>query len=68
MKFKVNIETSSITDISVYQMFETNELVEEFMLLGNVYVAKKIYLYNPSCAVLRRHPSPKEKEVKTYIN
>jgi len=63
MKFNVNAETNTIIDISIYQTYETNSLVEEFMLLGNVYVAKKIYNYNPSCAVLRRHPPPKLKEV-----
>ena len=52
----------------MYQSYDTNELVEEFMLLANVYVAEKIYNHYPSCAVLRRHPSPKEKEVMDTIN
>jgi len=33
-------------------------MVEEFMLLANVSVAKKIYDEFSQCAVLRRHPSP----------
>lgn len=33
-------------------------MVEEFMLLANISVAKKIYEHFPEFAVLRRHPSP----------
>jgi exosome complex exonuclease DIS3/RRP44 len=68
MKFVVDFETNSINDISMYQTFETNSLVEEFMLLANVWVADKIFQSYPSCAVLRRHPPPKEKEIKTLQN
>jgi exosome complex exonuclease DIS3/RRP44 len=64
MKFNVDFETNTINDISMYQTYETNSLVEEFMLLANVWVADKIYNSYPSCAVLRRHPPPKEKELK----
>lgn len=68
MKFNVDFETNSINDISMYQSYETNQLVEEFMLLANVYVAQKIYNSYPSCAVLRRHPLPKEKELANLAN
>ena len=37
---------------------ETNSLVEEFMLLANISVAKKIFQHFPEFSVLRRHPSP----------
>ena len=37
---------------------ETNSLVEEFMLLANISVAKKIFQHFPEFAVLRRHPPP----------
>ncbi|KAJ8302790.1 hypothetical protein KUTeg_019186 [Tegillarca granosa] len=37
---------------------ETNSMVEEFMLLANVYTAKKTLEEFPDCAMLRRHPSP----------
>lgn len=33
-------------------------MVEEFMLLANISVAKKILEEFPECAVLRRHPEP----------
>ncbi len=68
MKFTVDFQTNNINDISIYQTYDTNELVEEYMLLANVYVAEKIYNHYPSCAVLRRHPPPKEKEVKIRLN
>jgi exosome complex exonuclease DIS3/RRP44 len=68
MKFDVNFETNTINDITMYKTFETNSLVEEFMLLANVYVADKIYKSYPSCAVLRRHPLPKEKELNDLRN
>ena len=67
MKFNLNQETNTITDISMYKTFETNSLVEECMLLANVWVAKKIYESYPSCAILRRHPPPKEKELNNFI-
>ena len=62
MKFNLDNETNTITDISEYKTYQTNSLVEECMLLANVWVAKKIYESFPSCAILRRHPPPKEKE------
>jgi len=40
-------------------MFETNSMIEEFMLLANVSVGKKILSSFPSVAVLRNHPPPK---------
>lgn len=37
---------------------ETNSMVEEFMLLANIYTARKIFEEFPQFAVLRRHPAP----------
>jgi len=39
---------------------ETNSMVEEFMLLANIYTAEKTHTEFPHCAVLRRHPRPPE--------
>ncbi|KAI5177770.1 exosome complex exonuclease DIS3/RRP44, partial [Pancytospora epiphaga] len=36
----------------------TYYLVEEFMLLANVYIAKFIYKHNPDYSLLRKHPLP----------
>ena len=33
-------------------------MVEEFMLLANVYTARRALEEFPNCAVLRRHPAP----------
>lgn len=37
----------------MYQLRETNSMVEEFMLLANISVAKKIYQHFPSFTLLR---------------
>lgn len=44
--------------MEVKKLRETNSMVEEFMLLANISVAKKILEEFPECAVLRRHPEP----------
>ncbi len=37
----------------MYETKESNSLVEEFMLLANISVAKKIYEVFPNYAILR---------------
>jgi exosome complex exonuclease DIS3/RRP44 len=39
-------------------------MIEEFMLLGNIAVAEKIAFNYPTFAIMRRHPRPKDKEIK----
>lgn len=51
-------ETHDPIDVEVKKLFETNSMVEEFMLLANISVAGKILQEFPECAMLRRHPSP----------
>ena len=46
---------------------DTNSLVEEFMLLANISVAKKLYEHFPQHAVLRKHPVPSESMFETLI-
>ncbi|KAH3767392.1 exosome complex exonuclease RRP44A [Pelomyxa schiedti] len=48
-------------DIELYQLKDTNSMVEEFMLLANVEVAKYTYKHFPHYALLRRHPTPNPK-------
>jgi len=43
VKITLAEETNSATDVRMYQMVETNYLIEEFMLLSNIAVAVKIY-------------------------
>ena len=45
-------------DMELYQHFDTNMMVEEWMLAANVAVAQKTYEHFPSYAVLRNHPAP----------
>ncbi|GJJ08443.1 hypothetical protein Clacol_002659 [Clathrus columnatus] len=53
-------ESSDPIDVEQKEMKETNSLVEEFMLLANISVAKKIQEVFPLTSVLRRHlPPPK---------
>ena len=51
-------ETADPVDVQLKQVFETNSMVEEFMLAANISVAEKIFEEFPECAMLRRHPSP----------
>lgn len=46
-------ESSDPVDVEQKAMFETNQLVEEFMLLANISVAQRIYDQFPQTAVLR---------------
>lgn len=46
-------ETSGPVDVEQKQQMETNKLVEEFMLLANISVAKRIFESFPQTAVLR---------------
>jgi hypothetical protein len=63
-ELKIHLDTNEGApepiDVEQKQQLETNSLVEEFMLLANISVAKKIQEAYPQTAVLRRHlPPPK---------
>lgn len=58
IRFQMDSETHDPIDVQTKELKETNSMVEEFMLLANITVAKKIYEVFPHCACLRRHPSP----------
>ncbi|KAL4471595.1 hypothetical protein ABPG74_008488 [Tetrahymena malaccensis] len=64
VKFTFDDETHNPVDVQFYQMYETNSLIEEFMLLGNVAVAEKIVSHFPSISILRQHSQPKPKQIK----
>ncbi|MCO5565852.1 hypothetical protein L7F22_019527 [Adiantum nelumboides] len=51
-------ESSAPIDVEQKEMRETNSLVEEFMLLANIAVARHIQQSFPQTAVLRRHMPP----------
>ncbi|CAH0546129.1 unnamed protein product [Brassicogethes aeneus] len=58
VKIRMDSETMEPLDVEIKKMFETNSMVEEFMLLANISVAQKILEDFPDCAMLRRHPTP----------
>lgn len=58
VKVHMDSETSDPNEVEVKRLLATNSLVEEFMLLGNISVARKIYDSFPQTAMLRRHASP----------
>jgi len=51
-------ESSDPIDVEQKEMRETNSLLEEFMSLANISVARKIEETFPQTAVLRRHLPP----------
>jgi exoribonuclease R len=57
-RFTVDSETADPIDVEPKKFFETNSMVEEFMLAANISAAKRIYEDFPDCAMLRRHPAP----------
>lgn len=58
VKVHMDSETSDPNDVEIKKLLDTNSLVEEFMLLANISVARKIYEAFPQTAMLRRHASP----------
>ena len=58
VKFVLDSESLNPTDVQAYTLYEANALVEEFMLLAHVTVAKKILRHYPTLSILRRHPAP----------
>jgi exosome complex exonuclease DIS3/RRP44 len=47
---------------------ESNSMVEEFMLLANITVSKKILRHFPSLAVLRRHQPPSAQQFAPLVS
>jgi exosome complex exonuclease DIS3/RRP44 len=58
-------ETAGPIDVEQKEQRETNSLVEEFMLLANISVAKRCYEAFPQTAVLRRHLPPPRTNFET---
>ncbi|KAF9439277.1 hypothetical protein BGZ76_006006 [Entomortierella beljakovae] len=56
------------TGVFVYDIKDSNKLIEEFMLLANMSVAKKISEHFPEQALLRRHEEPLEKRMLDFIS
>nr|CAG4642432.1 EOG090X047D [Evadne anonyx] len=58
LTFNMDWKTRTPIGFRVYELKESNRLIEEFMLLANTRVAQKIYSVFPDIAVLRCHPPP----------
>lgn len=61
VRFSMEQDDQSL-DVEMKEMNDANILVEEFMLLANISVAKQIYQSFPQLAVLRRHPHPSSRQ------
>ena len=62
-----NNKNADKNDDEVCVISETNSMVEEFMLLANIYTAEKTRIEFPHSAVLRRHPTPPESNFHPLI-
>ncbi|KAF8940521.1 hypothetical protein EDD21DRAFT_380965 [Dissophora ornata] len=58
VRFNLERDTQDPVDVEMKELKETNALVEEFMLLANISVARKIFEKFPDSAMLRCHPTP----------
>ncbi|KAI9018441.1 hypothetical protein DFJ74DRAFT_699635 [Hyaloraphidium curvatum] len=58
VRFQLENESQDPLDVELKELKETNALVEEFMLLANISVAKQIFQHFPDSSLLRRHPAP----------
>jgi VacB/RNase II family 3'-5' exoribonuclease len=56
-------ELGNPTKVETYKMYETNRMVEEYMLLANYLVAMRLIQSASDIAVLRCHPPPDERQM-----
>lgn len=68
VKFVLDTETQNPLDVQMYALRDTNALVEEFMLLANITVAKKIVRHFPTFSMLRRHPAPSKRQFDLLVS
>jgi exosome complex exonuclease DIS3/RRP44 len=68
VRVETDSETSDPMDVKTKQLLDTNQLVEEFMLLANISVAGKNYEAFPQTALLRRHATPPKTNFEELAN
>ena len=68
VRVETESETSDPVDVKTKQLLDTNQLVEEFMLLANISVAGKIFSAFPQTALLRRHAAPPKNNFEELSN
>eukprot|EP00003_Mantamonas_plastica_P025932 TRINITY_DN516_c0_g2_i2.p1 TRINITY_DN516_c0_g2~~TRINITY_DN516_c0_g2_i2.p1 ORF type:complete len:701 (+),score=254.01 TRINITY_DN516_c0_g2_i2:217-2103(+) len=66
--FELDPETGKPIDMHIYKQKDSNFLVEEFMLLANRSVAKKLAKTFPDSALLRSHPPPLDNKVANFLD
>jgi len=67
VRFKLDQETKNPTDVTAYALKEANALVEEWMLLANITVSKKVLRHYPTLGVLRRHQPPSREQFEPLM-
>lgn len=67
VRFKLDEETRDPTDVVMYNLKQAHAMVEEWMLLANITVAKKTLLHYPTLSILRRHQSPSQEQLQPLI-
>jgi exosome complex exonuclease DIS3/RRP44 len=65
VRFKLESDSQDPVDVEMKELRETNALVEEFMLLANCWVARKIYGHFSASALLRSHPPPSPSQLES---
>ena len=68
LAFSLDDDSGSPNGFSVYEYKDSNRLIEEFMLLANMAVGRKIYDENPDRAILRCHPPPHPVMMEDVLN
>ncbi|RYG67410.1 RNB domain-containing ribonuclease [archaeon] len=68
VRFKLDEETQNPLDVALYQMREANSMVEEWMLLANITVAKKTLQHFPTLSILRRHQPPSKDQFAPLLS
>ncbi|AFZ80040.1 hypothetical protein BEWA_028900 [Theileria equi strain WA] len=61
---KFEFDAVTVSNVESYKIYDTNKMIEEFMLLANVMVASKIHASFPKSCLLRRHPPPAEERLE----
>lgn len=64
LSFKLNAQTCLPEGFSIQEAKDSNKLIEEFMILANMTVAKYLYDNLPKTAFLRAHQEPQPKMLK----
>lgn len=64
MSFTLDKETGNPVGLKTYPIYETNNVVEEYMLLANFLVAQKLINGVHDRAFIRNHPPPDLRKLK----